>query len=237
MARHKNVDCADCETREKGIFCSMQMPELESLTKNKITNTYKKGYTIFFQGIPPFGLYCLKSGKVKLSQAGDDGKELIIRIAQEGDIIGHRSLFSHQNYHASAVALEDSVICFIDKNHIFELIQRNPGVALKIIERLSLEMGAAEKRSSSLFRKNVRERMAEIFLWLRQTFGVDCEDGRIKLNITLTREELASMIGTASETVIRSISEFKAEGIIQQEGKTIFILNEEKLIEFANLNH
>jgi len=227
----------NCESRDRGIFCNMHLLQLEDLSRNKISNTYKKGSAIFFQGNPPFGLYCINSGKVKLYQVGSDGRESIIRIAHDGDILGHRSLFSQQSYHATAVALEDTVICFIDKKYIFDVITRQPSVTLKIIERLSREMGAAEKRSSSMSQKSVRERLAEVLLWLKETYGCALDDGRIKLTITLTREEIASMIGTSSETVIRTISDFKDEGILEQEGKIMFISDEGKLLEFANLNY
>lgn len=214
----------------------MHRLQLEDLSRHKVTNTYKKGQTIFFQGNPSFGLYCVNKGKIKLLQAGLDGRNSIIRIVSEGDILGHRSLFSHQDYHATAVALEDTDVCFIDKKYIFDVITRNPDVTLKIIEKLSFEMGAAEKRSSSMFQKSVRERLAEIFLWLRESYGVSDGDGRTRLNITLTREEIAGMIGTTNETVIRFISEFREQGVIDQEGKTIIILDQDKLMDLANLN-
>ena len=97
-------------------------------------------------------------------------------------------------------------------------------------------MGSAEARSASLSQKNVRERLAELFLMLNKSYGVQ-ELNRTKLDIKLTREEIASMVGTANETVIRFISEFKDEGLIEQDGKTIYILDEKKLLEYANLNY
>lgn len=199
-------------------------------------NTYKKGHTIFYQGNPPFGLYCVSSGKIKISKVGNDGKESIIRIAHAGDVLGHRSLFSNENYSATATTIEDAAICFIDKKFIYKAIQEQPTIALNLIQKLSREMGAAEAMSASMCQKNVRERLAELFLMLQKTYGIE-EKGRIKLDIKLTREEIASMIGTANETVIRFISEFKEEGLIEQDGKTISIVNEKKLMDFANLQY
>ena len=232
----KNVNCDNCASRGQGIFCELEALALTDVSHNKVMNTYKKGQTIFFQGNPPFGLYCINSGKIKVSKIGNDGKESIIRIAQPGDVLGHRSLFSNENYTATATTLEDAAICFIDKKFIYKVIQEQPTVALGLIQKLSQEMGAAEAKSASMFQKNVRERLAELFLMLKKTYGIE-ENGRTRLDIKLTREEIASMIGTANETVIRFISEFKEEGLIEQEGKTIFVINEEKLLEFANLNY
>lgn len=233
----KSVGCDNCAQKSKSIFCELEKIALEGVSKNKVMNTYKKGNTIFFQGNPPFGLYCINSGKVKISKIGNDGKESIIRIAQPGDVLGHRSLFSHENYSATATTLEDAAICFIDKKYIYKAIQEQPTIALQLIQKLSQEMGAAEAKSASMFQKNVRERLAELFLVLTKTYGVKEEDDRIRLDIKLTREEIASMIGTASETVIRFISEFKEEGLIEQEGKIIFILDEDRLLEFANIHY
>jgi len=230
----KNVNCENCSSRSKGIFCELENSAIKEVSENKVMNIYKKGHTIFHQGNPPFGLYCVNSGKIKISKIGNDGKESIIRIASEGDVLGHRSLFSDELYNATATILEDAAVCFIDRKFIYKAIQSHPAIAIQLIQKLSKEMGAAESMTASLSQKNVRERLAELFLMLKQSYGIK-EQNRTRLDIKLTRDELAAMIGTASETVIRFISEFKDEGILEQEGKVIFIKDEEKLIEFANI--
>lgn len=236
MKTEKNVNCENCKSKGKGIFCELEALALSKVSESKVMNTYKKGHTIFFQGNPPFGLYCVNNGKIKISKIGPDGKESILRIASDGDVLGHRSLFSQENYNATATVIEEATICFIDKKFIYQAVHDEPSIALNLIQKLSQEMGSAESKSASLTQKNVRERLAELFLMLKKTYGV--QDGkRIRLDIKLTREEMASMVGTANETIIRFITEFKDEGIIEQEGKVIFILDEEKLLQFANLNY
>ena len=230
----KPVSCENCQCKNKGIFCDLDHNELAIVGQNKIMNSYKKGQTVFFQGNPTFGLYCINSGKIKLSKIGPDGKESIIRIAGPGDVLGHRSLFSNEKFTATATVLEDSAICFLDKKFIFKAIQQDPSISLHLIEKLSRDMGKAEDRAASMAQKNVRERLAELLLMLKNSYGIK-EDNRWKLEIKLTREEMASMIGTANETIIRFISEFKEEGLLEQEGKTIFILDEDGLVEIANL--
>lgn len=234
MSVVKNINCENCSSRSKGIFCDLENSAIREVSENKVMNIYKKGHTIFHQGNPPFGLYCVNSGKIKISKVGNDGKESIIRIAREGDVLGHRSLFSNEHYNATATIIEDAAVCFIDRKFIYKAVQTHPTIAIQLIQKLSKEMGAAESMTASMSQKNVRERLAELFLMLKQTYGI-AERNRTKLDIKLTRDEMASMIGTASETVIRFISEFKEEGIIEQEGKVIFIKDEEKLIEFANI--
>lgn len=231
----KNINCEKCESRGKGIFCDLEHIPLDDVSKNKVMNTYKKGQVIFYQGNPSFGLYCINSGKIKITKTGNDGKESIVRLASGGDVLGHRSLFSNESYSATATALEDTAICFLDKKFIFKAIKEQPTIAMNIIQKLSREMGSAEAKSANMFQKNVRERLAELLLTLGQSYGIK-EDGRTRIDIKLTREEIASMIGTASETVIRFMTEFKDEGLIEQEGKVIFISDEEGLVNLANLN-
>lgn len=230
------VKCENCSSKNKGIFCDLGAPELKSISENKVTNTYKKGQTIFFQGNPTFGLYCVQSGKIKLSKIGTDGKESIVRLIGPGDVLGHRCLFGQEKYTATATVIEESSICFLDKKFIYKAVHENPTISLHIIEKLSRDMGQAEERNASLSQKTVRERLAELLLTLKKSYGVQM-GGRLKLDIKLTREEMASLVGTASETVIRFISEFRDEGLIEQEGKTIYLLEEERLIEIANLNY
>lgn len=213
----------------------MEEKALQDVSNRKNTNNYKKGSTIFHDGNPSFGLYCVNSGRIKVSKVGNDGKEVIVRIANDGDILGHRSLFSNENYTATAKVIEDSTICFFDKTYIFEVIKREPTVAMHLITRLSQAMGVAETKSASIIQKNVRGRLAELLLGLKKTYGIPAEDGNTKLDITLTREELASMVGIANETVIRLISEFKEDGLIIQTGKCIYISDEDRLIEYANM--
>lgn len=233
----KSISCENCPSQEKGIFCDLEKASLNDVSHNKVMNLYKKGQTIFFQGNPPFGLYCIASGKIKVSKMGNDGKESIVRIASSGDVLGHRSLFSQDNYTATATVIEDAAVCFLDKNYIYSTLKKEPSVALNLIEKLSEGMGAAEKRNASMSNKNARERLAELLLSFCKSYGIEEKDGRIRLDIKLNRDEMASIVGTAHETIIRLISEFKEEGILEQEGKVIFIINQNKLLEFANLDY
>jgi CRP-like cAMP-binding protein len=238
MRRVKETDkCQNCPSKGQGVFCDLDNPELDELSQHKVTNLYKKGQTLFVQGNHPFGLYCVNSGNIKVTKTGADGKESIVRIVKGGDVLGHRSLFTSDYYTATATAIEDTKVCFIDKKYILKMMQEKPSVSLHIINKLSRDMGAAENKVSSFHQKNVRERLAELLLLLKESHGEKLEGDKFKLNIKLTREEMATMIGTANETLIRFISEFKDEGLIEQQGKTIIIANEERLIDWANVNY
>lgn len=228
--------CSSCPSIEKGIFCNMSSGELASLSEHKVENTYKKGQTLFVEGNPPYGIYCVSNGNVKVTKMGENGKESIVRIATGGDVLGHRSLFTEKHYSATATALEDTHVCFVDKKYILKLVQDNPGVSVNLIGKLARDLGASENKVASFSQKNVREKLAELILLLKESHG-EIEDNKTKLAIKLTREEMASLIGTATETLIRVLSEFKEEGLIEQSGKTLFVSNEEELISLANVSY
>lgn len=231
----KHFGCDKCASKHKGIFCELEELALADVSHNKVMNTYKKGHDIFLQGNPSYGLYCINSGKIKITKTGPDGKESIVRIASAGDVLGHRSLFSHENFSATATTIEDTTICFIDKKYIYSALKKEPSIALNLIQQLSREMGSAEAKSASLAQKSVKERLCELLLTLKATYGI-VEENRTRLDIKLTREEMASMIGTSVETVIRFMTELKDEGMIAQEGKVIYLIDEQALLEAANLN-
>jgi CRP-like cAMP-binding protein len=232
--KNMKTPCETCQSREKSIFCELTQNELADISNHKITNLYKKSQTLFHEGNPPFGLFCINEGKIKLSKTSSDGKESIVRIVGPGDVLGHRTLFSEGPYQATATALEDCKVCFIDKKYFLELIKAKPQIANEVIAHLSKEMGAVEERIAHFYTKNVRERLAEVLIEFKEKYGIE-EDGKIRLDIKLTREEMASFIGVATETLIRFMTEFKDEGAIEQEGKTIFITDLEKLAELGNL--
>ena len=235
MKKEAVAHCDSCPSREDGIFCNLDFKELHDISEHKVANTYKKGQTLFVQGNHPYGIYCISKGNIKLTKIGPDGKESIVRIISGGDILGHRSLFTDDNYSATATAMEDTEVCFIDKKFILQKIKEQPSVALNVINKLSRDMGIAEKKLTSLHQKNVRERLAELLVSLKTTHGVK-EGNRYKIDLKLTREEMATMIGTANETLIRFMTEFKEAGIIEQDGKVIYITNEEELLDWANIN-
>tara|TARA_B100001971_G_C18267890_1_gene595809 strand:+ start:20758 stop:21453 length:696 start_codon:yes stop_codon:yes gene_type:complete len=228
--------CESCPSQGNGIFCELEHMELSDISDHKVNNTYKKGQVLFVEGNPTYGIYCVNKGNIKITQMSPDGKESIIRIAQAGDVIGHRSLFTSKHYQASATAIEEAHVCFIDKDYILKLIETKPSVSFNLISRLSRDLGAAEHRISSFSQKNVRERLAELLLLLKESHGEPTEKGTF-INIKLTRDEMASIIGTAPETLIRFMSEIKSLGYIEQEGKKIFITDEKALIEFAGLEY
>jgi len=225
--------CKDCPSWKNSIFKDLKDESLDLLSKNKTANTYRKGQNLFMQGNPSFGLYCLGDGNIKVSIVNNEGKESIVRIASGGHIVGHRSIFSHQPYQAMGTSLSNTHACFIDKKYLLELVKTDVSVANYSLFSLARDLGVSEKKISSLSHQNVRERFAVLLLMLKESHGVE-KNGEILLEINLSREEMGSLLGMASETLIRCISEFKEENSIRLEKKMIVILDLEKISKIAN---
>ncbi len=230
--KHNNIDCEHCSNRVNSLFCNLKSDEIDIINENKGCMIYKKGHEVFQEGGIPFGLFCINKGKVKLFQLGEDGKEQIIRFANEGDIIGYRALLSNDKYSATCTTLEDSSICQIPREIFFKLIEKNASLALQMLKLLGSNLKQAETKITELAQKPVRERVAEALLFLKETYGID-KDGVI--NVTLSREEIASIVGTATETTIRLLSEFKHDKLIELSGKKIKIINLKELVKTARV--
>lgn len=224
--------CENCSSKPLSVFNELPSDELNEISTSKGCNYYRKGQTIFFEGNNSHGIYCVHKGKIKMHKLGYDGKEQIIRFAKDGDILGYRALLSGENYSLSATVLEDSSVCYIPKNSLIELISKDPKFAIKVMELTCREMGKATHAITNLAQKPVRERLAEVLLILKQTFG-ERSDGSI--DIALSREEIASLVGTATESCIRILSEFKRDELVKLEGKKITILQHNKLMQEGNL--
>lgn len=225
--------CETCKSRFDSVFCMLDEEELGTLSNSKHCNYYLRGQTIFNEGNQPMGLFCISTGKVKLSQAGFEGKEQIIRLAKDSDILGYRALISGEAYSATATVIEDSKICLIPKDVFYELLQHNSKLTSGIMKLLADELKDAEDKITNIAQKPVLERLAETLLMLKEYYGV--EDNDNSLNITITREEIANIVGTATETVIRLMSDLRKEGMIKLDGKRIKIVKSDALLKLANL--
>jgi CRP/FNR family transcriptional regulator len=231
--KFQNPTCETCKARLDSVFCMFSEAELADLSTQKHCNFYQKGQTIFNEGNSPMGLHCINKGKVKISQSGSDGKEQILRLAKDSDILGYRALISGETYSATATVIEDSRICLIPKSIFFDLIQKSPSLTSNVMKLLANELKEAESKITNIAQKPVLERVAETLLMLKEYYGTGPKDD--SLNVTITREEIANIVGTATETVIRVMSELKKEGLIELDGEKIKIVKGDVLLKLANL--
>jgi CRP-like cAMP-binding protein len=229
-----SVDCINCSSRAKSIFCSLQQNDVEAINNNKGCSYYKRGQIVFNQNALPHGIFVIYSGKVKIFQLSENGKEQIVRMATVGDVIGYRALLSSEHYTSTAEAITNSEICFIPKELFFDMMAKNFGVTSGLMKLLTKDLRLAENKITGLAQKSVKERMAEALLFMKETYGFEKDNKTI--NVVLTREEIANLVGTATETAIRLLSTLKTQNLIDFDGKKIKLINVPQLTYIANLN-
>lgn len=204
---------------------------MDLLNYEKSSRFYKRGEIIYHEGSRINGFYCVHSGIIKIYKTGIDGKEQIIRFAKRGDIIGYRSILSNELACTTAKIIEDAIVCYISADILFSLVKSNGNFSVEIMKLTCRELGEANAYITDIAQKTVRERLAEVLIHLKDNFGLDDEQ---VLQISLTREELANIVGTATESVIRLLSEFKNDGLIELNGRKIKILNSRSLTKIGN---
>jgi len=225
-------NCSTCRSRLESSFANLSDEEIQNLNQSKHCRAYKKGDLIFQEGSLPKGLFCVFSGKIKVAQLGDDGKEQIVHLINDGDIMGHRAILGNDAYSCSAVAVEDSHICFVPKDAFYNMLETNAKLTLKVAHLLSDELKELELKVTHSVHNKVKDRVALSLLQLLEEYGLD-RDSKC-LNISLTREELANIAGTSRETATRILYDFKNKGIIELVGKKIRIQDQKSLEKIAH---
>ncbi|GAA4070230.1 Crp/Fnr family transcriptional regulator [Flavobacterium cheonanense] len=218
--------CEQCIVRQFSSLKALNKEELLKMAECKTSYTIKKGEPIFEEGESTNGIFCIKDGVCKLTKLSANGKDQIVKLVKPGELLGQRSLISEEPTNLSAVALEDMEVCFIPKKEIMEFFNENNQFSMNVMKTICGDLKDADDHMVSLAQKSVKERLAETLLHLEDTFGKN-EDGT--LHIQLSREELAGMIGTATESCIRLLSEFNKTGLIELVGKKIAIVDRNKL--------
>ncbi|KAB1154750.1 Crp/Fnr family transcriptional regulator [Flavobacterium luteum] len=218
--------CEQCIVREFSSLKALNKDELIQLSDCKTSYTIKKGETIFEEGENVNGIYCIKDGICKLTKLSPNGKDQIIKLVKKGELLGQRSMISEEPVNLSAVALEDMQVCFIPKSDIMGYFDKNNQFSMNVMRTICSDLKDSDDHMVSLAQKTVKERLAETLLYLEETFGKS-SDG--SLNVQLSREELSGMIGTATESCIRLLSDFKKLGLIELNGKKIVLKDSSKL--------
>ena len=218
--------CEQCVVRQFSSLKALNKDELLRMAECKTSYTIKKGEPIFEEGEVTNGIYCIKDGVCKLSKLSDNGKDQIVKLVKPGELLGQRSMISDEPANLSAVALEDMEVCFIPRSEVMQFFTQNNQFSMNVMRTICDDLKGADDHMVNMAQKTVRQRLAETLIYLEDTFGKN-EDGT--LHIQLSREELAGMIGTATESCIRLLSELNKSEYIELTGKKITLLDKNKL--------
>jgi CRP-like cAMP-binding protein len=219
--------------KSESVFADLPAEAINCLFANKTVQVYKKGEIIFRENLFPSGIFYVEEGKVKKYKLDKEGKEHIIYVANSGDLLGYHAILSEDRYTDSAAALEQSRISFIPKDDFISTLNRSEILSRRLLKTLSHEFSVLSNSLTLFTQKSVRERLALQLIVLREKYKVNTQPGA-EIEINMSRDDLANLVGTARENVIRELSEFKENNIIASQGRKIIVLNVNKLIEIAN---
>ena len=223
--------CEQCIVRQFSAIKALNKDELIKLAECKTSYVIKKGEPIFEEGDSVNGIYCVTTGVCKLSKLSSNGKDQIVKLVKAGELLGQRSMISDEPANLSAVALEDMEVCFIPKTEVMNMFDHNNNFSLNIMKTVCGDLKETSDHLVSISQKTVKERLAETLIYLEENFGKN-PDG--SLRIQLSREELAGMVSTATESCIRLLSDFNKLGLIELQGKKITIKDASKLRRIAD---
>lgn len=216
------------------IFEGLAADEVETLMESGVTHTYKKGEVIFRAGGIPTGIFYIKAGRVKKYKATVKGGEQIFYVCGEGELLGYHALLGEEYYPDSCATIEESEITFIPKETFLLVLRNSTALSNRLLKALGHEFSLFINNITNLATKTVRERLAFNLLILEEKFkipGQPIEPG----DINMSRTDLANIVGTAKETLVRLLQEFKGAGLIEVSGRVIRITNRKGIIKEANL--
>lgn len=219
--------CEHCIIKQFNSLKTLSQEELVRISGCKTSRIVKKGDVIFEEGDILKGIYCIRDGICKLTKLSSNGKDQIIKLVVKGELIGQRSLVSDESVNLSAIALNDMELCFIPKTEIMKDLHNNTEFTFDVLKVMAMELKEADDIIVNMAQKSVRQRLAETLIYINNSFGTK-SDGT--LSVLLSREDFANIIGTATESTIRVLSQFKKEKLITTIGKQIKIIDLEGLI-------
>ena len=216
------------------IFEGLPEDDIALLNKSMVTHSYKKGEILFREGSYPTGIYYIRRGKVKKYNTDKEGREQIFYVYREGELFGYHALLSEEKFTDTASTIEEAIISFIPKDDFLEAIQVSSILSNRLLKVMSHEFGVLVNGLSVLAQKTVRERLAVSLLVLRDKYKKENQNN-IPVELDLSRDDLSKFVGTARETLVRLIHDFKEEGLIETKGRKIILLKPLDLSKIANL--
>ena len=223
--------CDQCIVRQLSALKALNKEQIIQLANSKSTQVIKKGEAIIEEGEVIKGVFCIKDGIGKLSKLSANGRDQVVKLVKAGELLGQRSMISNEPANLSATAIADMEVCFIPKSEIIGFFNNNNQFSMKLMQSVCEDLKESENDKIALVQKTVKQRLAETLLYLHDFFG---ENDDKTLKVQLTREELAGMIGTATESCIRLLSDFNKLGLIELVGKKIVLKDIQKLKKLAD---
>ena len=230
-------DCFACAARDRSEWCALSHDELGIINDTKQTREYLPGEVLFHQGDGCKGLYCFEQGMVGVRKVDAEGNSILLGVTFPGDTLGYRALLTGGDHHVSAEALKPTTICFIDKATVRKLLDQNPALGLQYLRRAVEAADLAEEKFLQSVTLSVRARFAHLLLVLKDRYQKKAENGEFTLELPLSRQDLAAMIGIRPETMSRTIKQLESDGIAHFNGRTVHVPKLDELFDELEMEH
>jgi len=225
-------NCSTCELRKPGFFCGLSQQTVKALDEIKHTSSYPEGALVFMEGQAARGVYLVCQGRVKMMTTNSDGKTLILKIAEPGEILGVHSIITGKPHELTVETLQPSQLAFIPREAFLNFLKDNADACLHAAQHISRDCQSAYDVIRSIgLSHSVSEKLARLLL--QWTLSGKVSNGAIRVNLTLTHEEIAQLIGSSRETVTRTLSDFKKQGVIELHGSALLVRNKAALEKMA----
>ena len=225
------ADCFACQNRERSAWCGLSTADLNLLDRKKQVTAYKPGQMIYYQGEVSHGLFVVEQGSVAIRKSDSGGATMLMRLCHPGDSLGYRALLSGNRHTTSAEALSDSKVCFFSSESVKEMLMHNPELGLRFVRQLSEELETTEEhmlRSASL---PVRTRVAHLLLTLKDRYGTAQDDGSLLVQLPISRQDIASLLGARPETIARTLHELESDGVVRMAGRSAIVPDLDLLLD------
>jgi CRP/FNR family transcriptional regulator len=227
-------NCVNCKLRNSNFFCSLQTEAMKALNRIKHVTSFPEGAMVFLEGQSARGVYILCQGRVKLMTANSEGKTLILKIGEPGQVLGLQSVVSGRPHELTVETLQPSQLAFIAREDLLVFLKQYGEACLHAAQHLSQDCQSAYDLIRSIgLSHSVSERLARLVLQLAGSVGENRQETRVK--VALTHEEISQLIGASRETVTRTLSDFKKQKLMEFKGATLFILNRSALERMAEV--
>jgi len=228
---HPDARCFSCPSRERTEWCTLDGDDLELLARSKVCNVYAPGQVIFYEGNACLGVHCVESGTVALRRSDGRGGAVLSELVGPGRTLGYRAYFAGRGYAATAEALTECRICFVDRAAVRSLLERSPTVGHAFLRRMADDHDVSEAARVRALTLPLRARTAHLLLAMKDRSSTVDDDGTLRVDLPLSRKDLAAMLGARPETLSRTIRAFADEGIARFEARRVVVPDLDALID------
>jgi CRP/FNR family transcriptional regulator len=225
-------ECATCEARLRGVFATLDGAELQRLDRAKVSHSYRRGQALFYEGNPCSAVFCVRSGLLKVYKSAPRGRQHILGLAEPGEILGFESLLTGDLHSTSSEMIEEGTVCQIGRKEVMRLLRDRADVLRSVAGFLARVVLRTQEQQTGLAGADLRERLAVVLIDFTKRFG-KVTDGKVHIELRISRAELAQMLGASTEATIRQLAEFREQGLVSTTGHTIIVEDPDRVLRLS----